>query len=132
SSRRRYAVDFDDDGRIDLAGSRADAIGSVARFLADHGWRQGEPVLVPAAVHGEKAGELLALGIEPKLRPAEMADYGVQAPGAPDLPAVLVDYVTPAAETEYRLGFRNFYVLTRYNRSSFYATAVFDLAEALK
>ncbi|MBL8485982.1 MAG: lytic murein transglycosylase B [Rhodocyclaceae bacterium] len=132
SSRRRHAVDFDEDGRIDLAASPADAIGSVARFLADHGWRSGEPVLVPATANGDRVAELLALGIEPRLRPAEMADYGVAAPDAPDLPATLVDYVTPAAGTEYRLGFRNFYVLTRYNRSSFYATAVFDLAEALK
>ena len=132
SSRRRYAVDFDQDGRIDLARSPVDAIGSVARFLADHGWRTGEPVLVPATANGGRVAELLAMGIEPRLRPGEMTQYGVVAPDAPDLPATLVDYVTPAADTEYRLGFRNFYVLTRYNRSSFYATAVFDLAEALK
>ena len=44
----------------------------------------------------------------------------------------MIDLPTPEADTEYRLGFNNFYVLTRYNRSSFYAAAVMDLAEALR
>ncbi len=47
-------------------------------------------------------------------------------------PAALIDLITPDAPTEYRLGYQNFYVITRYNRSSFYAAAVMDLAEALK
>jgi membrane-bound lytic murein transglycosylase B len=46
--------------------------------------------------------------------------------------AALIDLVTPGAATEYWLGFDNFYVITRYNRSSFYAMAVFQLAEALR
>ena len=47
------------------------------------------------------------------------------------MPAALIDLVTPDSATEYRLGYRNFYVITRYNRSSFYAAAVMDLAAAL-
>jgi membrane-bound lytic murein transglycosylase B len=50
----------------------------------------------------------------------------------PERPAALIDLVTPGATTEYRLGYRNFYVITRYNRSSFYAAAVMDLATALR
>jgi len=50
----------------------------------------------------------------------------------PDRPAALIDLVTPGAATEYRLGYGNFYVITRYNRSSFYAAAVMDLAAALR
>jgi membrane-bound lytic murein transglycosylase B len=76
---------------------------------------------------------LLAEGILPARRPAEMAGFGVAVPaGAPDAPAALIDLVTPAAATEYWLGYRNFYVITRYNRSSFYAMAVFQFAQALK
>jgi membrane-bound lytic murein transglycosylase B len=60
-----------------------------------------------------------------------MQEYGVSANGAPDAPCVLVDLVTPDAATEYWLGFRNFYVLTRYNRSSFYAMAVYALSQEL-
>ena len=76
--------------------------------------------------------ELLAEGIAPKRTPAELAKYGVSAPEAPPGPAALIDYVTPDAPTSYRLGYNNFYVITRYNRSTFYATAVYELAEAVK
>ncbi|HQR02675.1 MAG: lytic murein transglycosylase B [Proteobacteria bacterium] len=132
SSERRYAVDFDGDGKVDLATSAADAIGSVAHFLAEHGWEKGGPILTPATVSGEKAELLLAEGIEPKRMAGDLAAFGVEAPDAPVGAAALIDYVTPDAATEYRLGYHNFYVITRYNRSSFYATAVADLAEALR
>jgi membrane-bound lytic murein transglycosylase B len=135
SSIRRWAVDFDDSGRIDLAASVADAIGSVARFLAEHGWRSGEPVALSAKVSGgdtPNVPALLAEGIRPARLPTELAALGIESDGAPELPAALIDLPTPEADTEYRLGFNNFYVLTRYNRSSFYAAAVMDLAEALR
>jgi len=61
-----------------------------------------------------------------------MREYGLEADRAPEQAAALIDLATPDEETEYRLGFHNFYVLTRYNRSSFYAMSVYDLAEALR
>ncbi len=131
SSQRRFAVDFDGDDRIDLRGSNSDAIGSVARFLQQHGWQTGAPVAVPARVHADPAA-LLAIGIKPSLTVRELADAGVIAAADGDLPAALIDLVTPGAATEYWLGFDNFYVITRYNRSSFYAMSVFQLAEALR
>jgi len=131
SSHRRFAVDFDGDDRIDLRQSHADAIGSVGRFLQQHGWQTGEPVAVPAAVSGNPAA-LLALGIKPSLSVNEFAAQGVGAVADGDRAAALIDLVTPGAATEYWLGFNNFYVITRYNRSSFYAMAVFQLAEALR
>jgi membrane-bound lytic murein transglycosylase B len=77
-------------------------------------------------------------GIAPRRTPQEMQAAGVafSATSAGDgsireLPAALIDLVTPNALTEYRLGYRNFHVITRYNRSSFYAAAVMDLAAAL-
>ncbi len=134
SSVRRYATDFDGDSRIDLLASPDDAIGSVAHFLAEHGWRPGGKVTVPATVGKGELRPLLDAGIEPTLSPKALAAAGV-APTAGDADgeaATLIDLVTPDAATEYWLGYRNFYVITRYNRSSFYAMAVFQLGEALR
>ena len=132
SSVRQWAVDFDGDGKVNLTKSANDAIGSVARFLAEHGWQSDGPTLVNATVEGPLSDELLAEGIRPKRAPAELVEFGVTATDAPALPCALIDYVTPDAPTTYRLGYNNFFVLTRYNRSSFYATAVIELAEAIK
>jgi membrane-bound lytic murein transglycosylase B len=131
SSLRNYAVDFDGDGTIDLRGNAADAIGSVANFLHEHGWETGQPIAVPVQAVGEYCTVLLAAGLEPQLKPSEMGECVVNAEAAAELPAALVELVTPDQAAEYRLGYRNFYVLSRYNRSSFYAMAVNDLAEAL-
>jgi len=132
SSVRRFAVDGDGDGRVDLATSPADAIASVANFLKEHGWEKDGPVAVPASVEGERFAALIEEGIVPRRTPAELAEFGVISAAAPNLPAALIDLVTPQQPVEYRLGYRNFYVLTRYNRSSFYAMAVLDLASELR
>jgi membrane-bound lytic murein transglycosylase B len=130
----RYAVDFDGDGRIDLRRNDADSIGSVANFLKEHGWRPGERVSLPARVAGGAHQPMLEAGIEPKFRLAELRQFGVETRSdlPVDTPVALIDLGAPDAPTEYRLGLRNFYVLTRYNRSSFYAAAVHDLATALR
>jgi membrane-bound lytic murein transglycosylase B len=132
SSQRQWAVDFDQSGQVDLSGSSIDAIGSVGRFLAEHGWQRGGPILWPTTAQGTGTAELLAEGILPRRLPREMAGFGINVDGAPEAPAALIDYVTPQAATEYRLGYKNFYVITRYNRSTFYASAVADLAVALR
>jgi membrane-bound lytic murein transglycosylase B len=137
-SYRRFAVDYDGDGAIDLRASPSDAIGSVANFLAGHGWRRGERVELPARVAGGNAGEahrpLLEVGIEPKTPLADLKRYGVETRTdlALETPVALIELESPGAATEYRLGLRNFYVLTRYNRSVLYASAVYDLAQELK
>jgi membrane-bound lytic murein transglycosylase B len=145
SSRRRYAIDFDGDGRIDLVGSPADAIGSVASFLASHGWQKDGPIAATVSVAGSGVAAMIAEGISPQRTPRQMEDANVTVArvGAgdtairaldeplPEQPAALIDLVTPQAATEYRLGYRNFYVITRYNRSSFYGAAVMDLAAEL-
>ena len=152
SSRRRLAIDFDSDGRIDLAASPADAIGSVANFLVEHGWERDAPIAVIVTVSGEGVQALIDEGIAPQRTPGQMesADVSISkvvSPATPetvsrkvgagdtalpDRPAALIDLITPGAMTEFRLGYRNFYVITRYNRSSFYAAAVMDLAAALR
>ncbi|THF64217.1 lytic murein transglycosylase B [Pseudothauera rhizosphaerae] len=135
SSVRHYAVDFDGDGRIDFDASPADAIGSVANYLSTHGWQAGQPVAEPARLApGTAAQALVDAGIDPSLAPETLTEAGVtRLDGSPAAAtATLVDLITPNADTEYWLGYRNFYVITRYNRSSFYAMAVFQLAEALR
>ena len=133
-SYRRFAVDFDGDGEVNLRGSTADAIGSVANFLARHGWRRGERIQLPARVSGEAHRELLERGIEPKTALGELKHFGVEARTdlALETPVALIDLESEGAPTEYRLGLRNFYVLTRYNRSTLYAAAVVDLAQEIK
>ena len=132
SSVRRYGVDADHDGRIDLDTSTDDAIASVANFLGAHGWIEAGPIAAPAQVDGVNIGALIDEGITPKRTPSELAPWGVAAPAAPEAPAALIELATPQQPPEYRLGYQNFYVLTRYNRSSFYAMAVNDLAQALR
>jgi membrane-bound lytic murein transglycosylase B len=133
SSIRAYAVDFDGSGQIDLTGSSDDAIGSVANFLKLHGWEVDGPVAVKVGVGGTAHESLIAEGIKPVRRSVEMRDFGVVVPAeAADAPAALIDLVTPDADTEYWLGYQNFFVITRYNRSSFYAMAVYQFAQALK
>jgi membrane-bound lytic murein transglycosylase B len=137
-SYRRFAVDFDGDGEANLRSSEADAIGSVANFLAKHGWRRDERVLLPARVAGAGAGDahrpLLEAGLEPSISLGELKRFGIETRTdlALDTPVALVELESPGAPTEYRLGLRNFYVLTRYNRSALYASAVYDLAQELK
>ena len=134
SSVRAYAVDFDGNGHIDFDSDPVDAIGSVANYLHMHGWQPGAAIAERAQLAADTdAAALVAAGIEPVLEPDALLQAGVKplhgdsAAGT----ATLVDLETPGAATEYWLGYRNFYVITRYNRSSFYAMSVFELAEAL-
>jgi len=131
-SQRRYAVDFDGDRKIDLSGSVDDAIGSVGRFLEQHGWEAGQPIAVPARTRGEPDRSLIEAGIQPTLLVADLAQHGITADPSPQATVTLVDLVSPGRPTEYWLGYNNFYVITRYNRSSFYAMSVFQLAKAIR
>ncbi|MCE1239603.1 MAG: lytic murein transglycosylase B [Azonexaceae bacterium] len=131
-SQRRYGVDFDGDQRVDLNNSVDDAIGSVARFLEQHGWQAGQPVAVPARLNGEPASAWIEAGIRPTLSVAALRQAGLRSDADDSATVTLVDLVSPGKATEYWLGYENFYVITRYNRSSFYAMSVFQLAEAIR
>jgi len=133
SSYRRYAVDFDGDGRRDLLGNPTDAIGSVANFLKVHGWRPGEPLWDETRLEGASFGFVERLGAKPTLSIEELIRYGV-------FPVRHIDGERRAAlisfEGEsgpfYRIGYHNFYVITRYNRSKRYAMAVTELSELIR
>jgi membrane-bound lytic murein transglycosylase B len=131
-SQRRYAVDFDGDQRIDLAGSVDDAIGSVGHFLEQHGWQAEQAIAVPAQSSGEPERSLIEAGLRPSLKIADLKEKGITAKADPQASVALIDLVSPGRETEYWLGYENFYVITRYNRSSFYAMSVFQLGEEIR
>lgn len=131
-SQRRFAVDFDGDQRVDLSNSVDDAIGSVARFLEQHGWAEGQPIAVPARTATTPSSDLIEAGIYPNLDITALETQGIHGAPASQSKAALIDLVSPGKATEYWLGFNNFYVLTRYNRSSFYAMSVFQLASEIR
>lgn len=133
-SIRRHAVDFDGDGRIDLRASAADAIGSVGRFLRNHGWQPGLPTHHPVELDDEiLAAPAVALGIPPRLPVSDLAQYGLRTSArlASDERLILVDLPDGDAPTRYVLGTANFNAITSYNRSYFYAMAVIEFAQVL-
>lgn len=136
-SVRRFAVDFDGDGRIDLAGSAVDAIGSVSNFLVEHGWQRDHPILFEVEAD-EAIVDALGRGIQAAATWSTALNAGVVAdlPLALDTPVIVIDlpYVDAAGETQrlYRLGTVNYSAVLHYNRSYFYATAVVELADTLK
>jgi membrane-bound lytic murein transglycosylase B len=131
-SYRRYAVDFDGDGVRDLR-QVADAIGSVANYYREFGWREGEPVVIPADVGDSALDTLLGGGLQPHLAVGEYRRRGVE-PLEPVADEVLASLFATRAEAGPRhwLGLHNFYVITRYNRSVNYAMVVHELAQHLR
>ncbi len=139
SSYRRYAVDFDGDGHVDLANSPADAIGSVARYLSAHGWRSGAPVAVPAKVSGDHYRTLLGDNdrrlSDPQRTVTELEAFGVEARGDTDTPGDRPAKLLRLQGRDgpgYWITFHNFYVITRYNHSALYAMAVYQLGRAIR
>lgn len=131
-SIRRFAVDFDEDGRIDLTASADDAIGSVAAFLAAHGWEANQPVAVRARLGDVAPEPLVEAGIRPSFTKEQLTAMGLTVDRLSDSGSVaLIDLVTPDAATEFWWAYQNFYAITRYNRSNSYAMAVHQLSEAI-
>lgn len=134
-SIRRFAVDLDKDGRIDLRNSTADAIGSVASFLKQHGWVRDKPTHFQVAIEDPAAAvPFIDAGPQPRFTIQELAAAGITSNDRID-PAeklVVVNLVNADAPVDHVLGTQNFYAITRYNRSYFYAMAVLDLAATLR
>lgn len=132
SSYLAYAVDLDEDGDIDIWNDPVDAIGSVANYLGDHGWRRGQTVATRAHV----SGQYLNVKINSFDRDQDLID--VRRQGWEPLQALADDaQVHPIrlqgeAGAEFWLGYRNFWAISRYNRSIFYTMAVYQLSEELR
>jgi membrane-bound lytic murein transglycosylase B len=133
SSYRRYAVDFDENGVRDLLNSETDAIGSVANYLNVHGWQRDGAVALPASVSGDEYKALVKKGMKPHTPVSDMDDFGVVVlyAGENDSPGALIE-LTNKSDIEHWVGLQNFYAITRYNHSSLYAMAVFQLAREIR
>ncbi|MDN5843557.1 MAG: lytic murein transglycosylase B [Alcaligenaceae bacterium] len=137
-SLAKYSADGDADGRIDVATSIPDALASVARFLRMHGWTPGLPVFAPVRLPPDPS-DLVHGGLTP-----DLSWQTLQAAGARLIPNAhsgdawqhhplgVIDLPDePRKQTEYRTATPNFFAITHYNRSYFYATSVTDLAHEL-
>jgi len=131
SSYRAYAVDFDGSGHRDLWRSLPDALGSVANYLAVHGWEAGSPIVLPVSEVPDRLDESFSTRLNHTLE--ELAALGIEfdASGLPGETAATLVELELADGKEYWVGLNNFYVITRYNRSPLYAMAVTQLAEAI-
>ena len=137
SSWARWAVDFDSDGKIDLAASPADAIGSVANYFKSYGWRTGLPTHYPVDFDASRLDKdaLLAPDILPTFSVASFMAKGAVLQGAALAnpgPLALVELQNGDDPPSYVAGTENFYVITRYNWSSYYAMAVIELGREVK
>jgi len=136
SSWRHHAVDFDGDGRIDLFNSPTDAIGSVAHYFRAFQWKTGMPTHYPVLLTpGETDMDaLLAPDILPTFsvqaftaRGARLEGMALQHTG----PLALIELRNGEGPPSYVAGTENFYAITRYNWSSYYAMAVIELGQAV-
>ncbi|QBE62591.1 lytic murein transglycosylase B [Pseudoduganella lutea] len=132
----KYAVDFDGDGHVDLRNSPADAIGSVASFLVGHGWKRDQPgpIVFPATVSPAREWERFADGsLEAKFSPEDLTGAGVVPTSTlpPGMLYGLVDLQNGSEPTQYWVASNNFYTITQYNRSYFYAMSVVELGRAV-
>jgi len=136
SSYRRYAVDIDGDGKRDLW-NHADAIGSIANYYKSHGWLPGEPVLAQIEQSTDPISDEFKALVERGINPQTTVGAIKRAGGSPayivadDMKAAVFAAETDAG-TRHWIGFNNFYVITRYNRSVNYALAVYELAQELR
>ena len=136
SSWSKYALDFDGDGRVDLFNSSADVIGSVANYFKAFNWQPGLPT------HYQVAFDTQKLDLEALLLPDILPTFSVtsfQAKGA-ELSGealehkgklALIELQNGDAPASYVAGTDNFYAITRYNWSSYYAMAVIELGQAI-
>ncbi len=145
SSYRAYAVDFDGDNKVDIWNNPVDAIGSVANYFKAHKWKNGQPVLARARISDGYDKSILNEKSKPKYSLSELSEKGFRLASPKDenkkgfaadsfsseRKAIPLVYVGDHGK-EFWLGFNNFYVITRYNRSHLYAMAVWELGEKIR
>jgi len=129
SSYRKHAIDYDTDGSIDLWNNATDAIGSVASYLREYGWKDGEPIVAPARVDTPDWRALVDLGLKPTLTLDQWRMRGADtlSGASPQLSASLFS-IDLMGGPEFWFGFDNFYALLQYNRSRNYVMAIYELS----
>ncbi len=132
SSYRSYAVDFDQDGQVNLFDSIPDIAASVANYFVKHGWRRDGRVARPLTLADGHSLDGLEPGVKPEYRWADLKQRGLRSQFAiEDNAAVALIRLQQRERPEYWVGFQNFYVITRYNHSELYAMAVYQLAKLI-
>ncbi len=135
SSYRYYAIDFSGDKRRDLINNEDDVIGSIANYFHKNGWKSGQLVAVPAKLKATKSNPALHLPKEkfkPSYTQAKIKSYGlVTTQKLPANAKVRFIRLEQKSRAEYWLGLQNFYVITRYNYSTKYAMAVYQLSQEI-
>jgi membrane-bound lytic murein transglycosylase B len=131
SSYRAYARSYEGAAAPDIWDNPADAISSVGSYLAAHGWRRDDAVVVDA-VSNNADPTLFEAGLKPSQLAGDLPAMGLEPVDAVD-PAIEVTPLRLEEETQLRywLGLQNFYVITRYNHSAMYAMAVWELSQAI-
>ncbi len=143
SSWVKYAIDFDGDGKVDLFGSPIDAIGSVANYFKGFGWITGQPTHYPVSFDAARLDKdaLMAPDILPTFSPESFQAKGAVLGSAAQAhagPLALIELqngdpaLSPNNAQQYVAGTQNFYVITRYNWSSYYAMSVIELGAEVK
>lgn len=135
SNYRLFGIDFDGDGRSDLVGSADDAIGSVANYFQRHGWQSGEPITEDATIKGDDYLKVQDDGVEPRFALAQLRKrFGVMPVAQSNDDERLASVIALEGEhgPVYRLVYHNFYMLMRYNRSTHYAMAVYELSREIR
>ncbi len=143
SSWVKYAIDFDGDGKVDLFSSTTDAIGSVANYFKSFGWKTGQPTHYPVSFDPSKLDKdtLMAPDILPTFSVESFQAKGAVLSGSALQhigPLALIELqngdpaLSPNNAAQYVAGTENFYVITRYNWSSYYAMSVIDLGDLVK
>jgi membrane-bound lytic murein transglycosylase B len=133
SSYRSYAVDYDNDGKVNLFDSVADVTASVANYFVKHGWRANEAIAGPLTALENNTVDKLAPGVKPVYKWSDLAQSGLRSKTEfdPDTEVALVK-LEQKNHAEYWAGLQNFYVITRYNHSELYAMAVYQLSLLIK
>jgi len=134
SNIRKLGVDFDGDGHVDLINSPVDAIGSVANYLAAHGWQKGKPIGYRAEYKGTDDNLIIAKDLTQPRSASELFALGLTPISAPVSPTDLVNGVRLMGDAGplYWFTYPNYQVITTYNRSRLYATAVWQLGAAIR
>jgi membrane-bound lytic murein transglycosylase B len=134
SSYRKYAVDADADGKRDLWNSWDDVVGSIANYLRGYGWQDEQPILANAQLENDddlSAFDVSKIALNETVQSLREKGVTFETSLPDDAPAMLI-VAQGTKGPEYRVGFNNFYVITRYNRSMMYAMAVNDLGLAIQ
>ncbi|TCK05910.1 lytic murein transglycosylase B [Marinobacterium mangrovicola] len=132
SSFRHYAIDFDGDGHRNIWSNPVDAIGSVANYFAEHGWKSGEPVRANVVMGTPADPEWINAGLKPEVSLAQWRERDIRTHKGLDMdqPATLMRLEMEDGD-HYWFGLHNFYVITRYNHSRLYGMAVYELSQAI-